>query len=166
MAKLYDSSTDHYVSTDSAVHLLVVCIILALEGMETDMMMIDMETEMMIGMAMGEKENGVLEMKIGMAVMETGMVEIMRSDMAEMGTGMMTTEEEVRALMIISMGQEVEVLIEREILRMRMMGTILPGLLSLYFFIFNEFLLLNFLGEHIASLFVSFLGLTIIMQGG
>lgn len=92
------------------------------------MMTIDMETEMMIEMAMGEKENGVLEMKIGTAVMETSMVEIMRSDMAEMGTGMMTTVEEVQVLMIISMGQEVEVLIEREILQMRMTGNILPGL--------------------------------------
>lgn len=109
------------------------------------MMMIDMETEMMIEMAMGEKENGVLEMKIDMAVMETGMVEILRSDMAEMGTGMMTTEEEVQVLMNINMGQEVEVLIEREILQMRMMDNILPGLFKFYFLIFNEFLQPNVL---------------------
>lgn len=120
------------------------------------MMMIDMETEMMIGMAMGEKENGVLEMRIDMAVMEnhmavkvTGTVEIMRSDLAEMGTRMMTTEEEVKAMMIIIMDQEVEVLIEREILPMRMMANILPGLLSLYIPTFGEFLRLNFLGRRI-----------------
>lgn len=127
-----------YISIGTAIPPWVVCIVLALEGMETDMMMIDlkadMETEMMTGMAMGEKENGVPETMIDMVGMEnhmavrgTGMVEIMRSGMAEMGTGMMTTEEEVKALMIIIMGQEVEVPIEIGILQMRMMANILPG---------------------------------------
>ncbi|KAK6122885.1 hypothetical protein DH2020_043351 [Rehmannia glutinosa] len=82
----------------------------------------------------GEKENGVPEMMIDMvglenhmAVRGTGIVEIMRSVMAEMGTGMMTTEEEVKALMIIIMGQEVEVLIGTGVAQMRMMASTLPG---------------------------------------
>lgn len=150
LVKLCTCFYKHYISTDSVVLPLVVCTILALEGMETNMVMIDMETEMMIGMAMGEIENGVLEMRIDMVgmgnhmvVMETGMVEIMRSDMAVMGTRMMITKEEVK-MMIIIMGQEVEVLIGREILLMRMTANILQGLLSLYFPIFSEFISLNF----------------------
>lgn len=118
---------------------LVVCIVLALEDMETDMMMIGMkavlETEMMTGMAMGEKE--ILEMMTDMVVMEnhmavrgTGIVEIMRRGMAEMDTRTMSTEEEVKALMITSMGQEVEVLIEKGVRQMRMTANTLPGLLN------------------------------------
>lgn len=99
----------------------------------------DLVTVMMIGMATEEKENGVLEMMIDMAVMGTGMVEIMRSGLAKIGTGMMTTGEEVKTMMIIIMGQEVEVLIPREIVQMRMMANILPGLLNPNFPI-NEFL--------------------------
>lgn len=121
--------------TGTATPLLVVCIVLVLEAMETDMMMIDlkadpdMETEMMTGMAMGEKENGVpkmmdmLDMENHMAVRETGMVGIVRRGMDEMGTGMMT----------IIIAQEVEVLIGIEILQMTTMANILPGLLNSVF---------------------------------
>lgn len=118
--------------TGTAIPLLVVCIVLVLEAMETDMMMIDldMETEMMTGMAMEEKENGVPEMMIDtvdmenhMAVRETGMVGIVRRGMAEIGTGTMT----------IIIAQEVEVLIGIEILQMMMMANILTGLLNSVF---------------------------------
>ena len=156
LVKLCTCFYKHYISTDSVVLLPVVCTILALEGMETNMMMIDMETEMMIGMAMGEIENGVLEMRIDMvgmenhmAVMVTDMVEIMSSDLAEMGTRMMTTKKEVKAMMIIIMGQEVEVLIKIEILQMKLMSNIHPGLSSLFFLIISKFLGPNFLGGQI-----------------
>lgn len=92
-----------------------------------------------MGTAMREKENGVPEMRIDMvgmenhtAVMGTGTAKIMRSVMAEMGTGMMTTEEEVKALMNIVMGQEVKVLIGKGIIQMRMMATTRPGSLNSY----------------------------------
>lgn len=90
-----------------------------------------MEVEMMIGMVMGERENGALEMMsvmVSMGVMEIAIVEILMNVTAEMVTEMMITGDEVEASMIISMAQEVGVLIERENVLMKMMVNIHLGM--------------------------------------
>lgn len=100
-------------------------------------MMAVTETEMMTGMAMGEKENGVLEMmtdmvgtETHMAVMGTGTTEMMIA-MAEMATGMTTIVPEAEVLMIISMAQEVEALTAIGTVLMKMRVNILQGFSSL-----------------------------------
>lgn len=102
----------------------------------TDLMRIVMEEEMMKEMVMGGKGNGATEMKTKMADMETqtavmgiAMVEIMMTA-AEMETKMMIIVEEVGALMIIIMDQEVEVLTGTGITPMMTMVNILLGLSS------------------------------------
>lgn len=93
-----------------------------------------MEAEMKKEMVMGGKGSGATEMRTNMADMETqtavmgiAMVEIMMTA-AEMDTGMMIIVEEVGAMMIIIMDQEVEVLTGTGIAPMMTMVNILLGL--------------------------------------
>lgn len=112
-----------YDSPGFAIIQQVECIGLAVEPMVIDMMMIVMEAGRKIEMAMvmEEKENGAIEMMIGIAVMEIAMAETMRNVMAGMVTEMMTTREEVEVL-ITNMTQEAGVLIETVIVVMMMMA--------------------------------------------
>lgn len=102
--------------------------------MVTNMMRIVTEAEMMGEMTMEEKENGaagmmtdMVGMVIHMALMETGIVEITRSGMVKMATGMMTTVEEVKTV-IIRMFYNPEALIGMGTILMKMIDKVLPGL--------------------------------------
>lgn len=93
-----------------------------------DMMMIVLEAEMKTGMVMGEKEIG-----IPTAVMVIVMVEILKSDMAEMATEMMIPGEEVKVWILTIMVREVEALIEIETAPMRTMVNFLLGTSYVFF---------------------------------
>lgn len=88
-----------------------------------DMMMIVMEAEKKTEMVMGERENGVTEMKTDMEEMMTRMavleidivVETLKNDMEEIPIGMtMITGEEVVAMITTNTTQEAGVLTEIE----------------------------------------------------
>lgn len=115
------SATHPWVACTGQVHIQVTMIVTKAA----------MEVEMMIGMVMGERENGALEMMsvmVSMGVMEIAIVEILMNVTAEMVTEMMITGDEVEASMITSMAQEVGVLIERENVLMKMMVNIHLGM--------------------------------------
>lgn len=93
-----------------------------------------MEVKMKTVMVMAENENGVTEMMMHMVGMGTLIVVMlinmegtMRTATAEMGIGMMTTVDEVKALIIINMAQEVGALIDIGTEGMKMMVNIHPG---------------------------------------
>lgn len=115
------SATHPWVACTGQVHIQVTMIVTKAA----------MEVEMMIGMVMGERENGALEtmsVMVSMGVMEIAIVEILMNVTAEMVTEMMITGDEVEALMITSMAQEAGVLIERENVLMKMMVNIHLGM--------------------------------------
>lgn len=115
------SATHPWVACTGQVHIQVTMIVTKAA----------MEVEMMIGMVMGERENGALEMMsvmVSMGVMEIAIVEILMNVTAEMVTEMMITGDEVEASMITSMAQEVGALIERENVLMKMMVNIHLGM--------------------------------------
>lgn len=130
--------SDCYMTTGFAAQQQVECTGLVQEGMVTDMMMIvmkdAMEAEMKIETVMAEKENGAIGMMTGTAEMGTlivmgiVMAETMKIAMEEMVTGMMTTVEEVKMLMMTNMAQEVEALTEIETVHMMMMVKIHLGM--------------------------------------
>lgn len=118
-------------SIGSAIHLRVACTGQVHIQVTMIVTRAAMEVEMMIGMVMGERENGALEMMsvmVSMGVMEIAIVEILMNVTAEMVTEMMITGDEVEALMITNMAQEVGVLIERENVLMKMMVNIHLGI--------------------------------------
>lgn len=115
------SATHPWVACTGQVHIQVTMIVTKAA----------MEVEMMIGMVMGERENGALEMMsvmVSMGVMEIAIVEILMNVTAEMVTEMMISGDEVEASMITSMAQEVGALIERENVLMKMMVNIHLGM--------------------------------------
>lgn len=124
-------------TTGFAAQQQVECTGLVQEDMVTNMMMIDMkdamEAGMKIEMDMAGKENGAVGMMKGTArmgtliVMGIVMAETMKIVMEEMVTGMMTTAEEVKMLMITNMAQEVEALTEIETAHVMMMVNIHLG---------------------------------------
>lgn len=144
-------------STGFETHQRVECIGQVQGDTVTDMIMIVMEAGKMIKMVMEETGNMAIEMMIGMAdmgiqtvVMGTVMAGIMKTAIAEMVIGMMTTEVEVEALMIISMAQEAGALIET-VLLMTMVH-------HLGMFTFEPFITM-FFSSNILILFIHFFNL-------
>lgn len=106
-----------------------------------NVMKVAMGAEMKTGMVMGAREIGALEKMTGMVSMGiptvmTGidMLEIMRDAIAEMFIGTIILAGEVQAWMTIIM-VGVEALIDIETVHMTMMGNILLGIVSLYFYV-------------------------------
>lgn len=139
---LYDSpgiTTIQRMECIGLVHIQVV------ELMVKDMMIIIMETgrKMEVVLVSEEKENGAIEVMIGMVVMEIVLKEIMRNAIAEMVTGMTSTGEEVKVLMITNMVvQEAGALIKSIIVVMVMMVNVHLGK-SLYLSEIISYLLIN-----------------------
>lgn len=104
------------------VHVLAV----GLMGIDMKMIVMEAGRKIEVIMAMAEKENGAIEMMIGIVERGSVMVKITRNAIEEVTIGMTSTVEEV--LMMTNMAQEARALTEIMIIMLMMMVSVHLGM--------------------------------------